>query len=184
MVLATLHHHSHSSRFSPSNTWTSMSCRSLQSFHALGRRTAHILHRNASTVHGTSQRTTLPHLPELYNPDFLDALLPRTSVPNQHEGPVKLASDPSPLLAALATTSNQKYVSHADAPVYKSTLSPVLDAFVYLRDKIDKQSVDILLPKAWAEDPQLALKIIWNIRSIHEGKQHKEGFYRCVGLCP
>ena len=32
--------------------------------------------------------------------------------------------------------------------------------------------------QAWAEDPDLTLKIIWNLRSIHDGKSEKEGFYR------
>jgi hypothetical protein len=35
-----------------------------------------------------------------------------------------------------------------------------------------------LLAKAWEEDPSLTLRIIWNTRSIHNGKGDKELFYR------
>jgi len=42
--------------------------------------------------------------------------------------------------------------------------------------------IDALLAKLWAEDPALTLRVIWNTRSIHDGKGDKELFYKCV--CP
>ncbi|KAJ7679294.1 hypothetical protein DFH06DRAFT_974655 [Mycena polygramma] len=67
------------------------------------------------------------------------------------------------------------------APAYNSTLSPTLDAFQKLTQYSYGDQVGELLDKAWAEDPNLTLKIIWNLRSIHDGKSEKEGFYRAFG---
>ncbi|KAI0262261.1 hypothetical protein BGY98DRAFT_1092197 [Russula aff. rugulosa BPL654] len=46
---------------------------------------------------------------------------------------------------------------------------------------MDTLTIDGVLAKAWAEDPALTLKIIWNTRSIHDGKGDKELFYRAFG---
>ncbi|KAJ7775657.1 hypothetical protein DFH07DRAFT_732316 [Mycena maculata] len=67
------------------------------------------------------------------------------------------------------------------APAYDSTLSPTLDAFQHLTHFSYGEKVGALLEKAWAEDSTLTLKIIWNLRSIHEGKSEREAFYRAFG---
>ncbi|EEB97578.1 hypothetical protein MPER_03073, partial [Moniliophthora perniciosa FA553] len=35
-----------------------------------------------------------------------------------------------------------------------------------------------VLPKPWEEDPALTFRLIWQLRSIHDGKSEKEAFYR------
>ncbi|KAJ7500326.1 hypothetical protein B0H11DRAFT_2155591 [Mycena galericulata] len=67
------------------------------------------------------------------------------------------------------------------APAYDSTLSATLDAFQHLTRFSYGTRVEELLEKAWVEDPTLTLKIIWNLRSIHEGKSEREAFYRAFG---
>ncbi|KAJ7787721.1 hypothetical protein B0H14DRAFT_3095332 [Mycena olivaceomarginata] len=69
------------------------------------------------------------------------------------------------------------------APAYDSTRSATLDAFHKLTHFSWSPGVGPLLEKAWAEDPDMTLKIIWNLRSIHDGKAEKEGFYRAFGGC-
>lgn len=49
-----------------------------------------------------------------------------------------------------------------------------------LRTGIPGKKVDRFLGSAWEEDPNLTLRIIWNTRSIHDGKGEKELFYRYV----
>ncbi|KAJ7821900.1 hypothetical protein B0H14DRAFT_2371069 [Mycena olivaceomarginata] len=68
-----------------------------------------------------------------------------------------------------------------NAPAYDSTLSATLDAFHKLTYFSWGPSVGELLDKAWAENPHLTLKIVWNLRSIHDGKAEKEAFYRAFG---
>ncbi|KAJ6512564.1 hypothetical protein C8R45DRAFT_1087716 [Mycena sanguinolenta] len=67
------------------------------------------------------------------------------------------------------------------APAYDSTSSPTLDAFNQLTRFSWGDRVGDLLDKAWTEDPSVTLKIIWNLRSIHDGKSEKEAFYRAFG---
>ncbi|GJE97339.1 hypothetical protein PsYK624_135550 [Phanerochaete sordida] len=64
---------------------------------------------------------------------------------------------------------------------YRSTGSPVLDVFQV--GKIDKHDewLGPKLQKAWEEDPALTLRLIWNKRSIHDGKGDRELFYQAFG---
>ncbi|KAF9453719.1 hypothetical protein P691DRAFT_799651 [Macrolepiota fuliginosa MF-IS2] len=66
------------------------------------------------------------------------------------------------------------------APAFKSTGSATLDAFNGL-NAWSFEEVNQTLEKSWAEDSYLTLRIIWNIRSIHDGKGEKELFYRSFG---
>ncbi|KAF9072080.1 hypothetical protein BDP27DRAFT_1391451 [Rhodocollybia butyracea] len=134
----------------------------------------------ASTVpyaHLTSQRYTVPHIPELYDPNFLDVLLPPSQVsikkPDE-QGPT------NPLMEALKDSANRTMTANG-APALESTLSATLDAFSGLTAWADAQELDILLTKSWYEDPVLTLRLIWQLRSIHDGKAEKEGFYRAFG---
>ncbi|KAJ7472643.1 hypothetical protein FB451DRAFT_1036014 [Mycena latifolia] len=77
--------------------------------------------------------------------------------------------------------SSHRTLTENNAPAYDSTLSATLDAFQSLTPYSYGGKVGKLLGKAWAEDPELTLKIIWNLRSIHDGKSEKEGFYRAFG---
>ncbi|XP_006461405.1 hypothetical protein AGABI2DRAFT_185657 [Agaricus bisporus var. bisporus H97] len=76
-------------------------------------------------------------------------------------------------------TDNRTYTQNM-APALFSTGSATLDAF----NKLNSWSfndVSDYLEKAWKEDPVVTLRLIWNIRSIHDGKSEKELFYRAFG---
>ncbi|CEJ93810.1 hypothetical protein VHEMI09378 [[Torrubiella] hemipterigena] len=57
----------------------------------------------------------------------------------------------------------------------------LVDLFHDASDAVSGESLDKLLTDAWAEDPLITLKLIFNCRSIHLGKSNKELFYRCAG---
>jgi len=127
---------------------------------------------------GTSQRVTLPVISELYNPDFLDILVPArdasepmVEVKDEHQ---------NPMMEALKTSANYTYTANG-AQAYSSTLSDTLDAFNMLRPYATGDEIFSSLDKAWKEDPAMSLRIIWNSRSIHDGKGDKEVFYQAWG---
>ena len=125
------------------------------------------------------QNVTLPHIPELYNPDFLNVLLPKQ--PEKMSIEVDTTPKPTnPMIAALQATAHQVLTTNS-AAAYDSTLSPTLDAF----QKVNGESGDSLarcLSNSWKEDPGLTLRIIWNLRSIPDGKGDKKAFYRCESI--
>lgn len=123
----------------------------------------------------SERSVTLPAIPELYNKDFLDVLIP---------GDVALIVDPqevvapgNPMMEALKATSYQTYIANG-ARAYSSTLSATLDAFTSLSRYTSQSDMEYYLSRSWEEDPVLTLHIIWNLRSIHDGKGEKEAFYR------
>lgn len=138
-----------------------------------------------STVAATasSQNATLPDIPELYNPNFLDVLLPPVDV--KVPDVVTESKQPSgstarnPMMDALQSTANQAFTTNL-APAYSSTGSATLDAFQFLSGHCSMSQMNAYLKDAWAEDASLTLRIIWNLRSIHDGKGDKETFYRYV----
>ena len=73
------------------------------------------------------------------------------------------------MMEALKSTTHQTFTDNA-APAYNSTLSATLDAFQALAPHAKGASVYEHLDKAWAEDPNLTLRMIWNTRSLHDGK--------------
>ncbi|KAF9267496.1 hypothetical protein L218DRAFT_970914 [Marasmius fiardii PR-910] len=83
------------------------------------------------------------------------------------------------MIDALESTSNRTRTQNS-AMAYDSTLSPTLDAFNGLSHS-SGEDLDELLEKSWKEDAPLTLRLIWQQRSIHEGKSEKEGFYRTFG---
>ena len=124
----------------------------------------------------TSQNVTLPHIPELFDPDFLNVLLPPRSTSDTK---VDVPQPENALVNALKSVSHRKFTENA-SPAFNSTLSPTLDAFNSLSFLMTRENINMLLSKAWEEDPNLALRIIWNTRSIHDGKGDKELFYKYV----
>jgi Domain of unknown function (DUF2828) len=128
----------------------------------------------------TSQIVTLPHIPELFDPNFLDALLPPASTPLADAAVHVDAPVPTnAFMDALKSVAHRKYTQN-EAPAFSSTLSSTLDAFQSLSARTTIPRIHSLLTKAWQEDPALTLKIIWNTRSIHDGKGDKELFYKYV----
>lgn len=133
----------------------------------------------APAAAATSQHVTLPLIPELYSPDFLDILLPlKQNV--VHDAPRANAATPevqNHMMDALKATANRTFTKNG-APAYSSTASPLLDAFHSLRPHAHGGHISPLLERAWKEDPELTLRIIWNARSIHDGKGEREVFYQ------
>ncbi|KAJ7189031.1 hypothetical protein C8R46DRAFT_935252 [Mycena filopes] len=120
----------------------------------------------------------LPSIPELFNPNFLDELIPPTQTPQKPTGP---APGPRNVMMDALQQAAHRTLTQNGAPAYDSTLSPTLDAFNRLRPFTWSAEAEALLESAWAEDPNLTLRIIWNLRSIHEGKSAREAFYRAFG---
>lgn len=127
----------------------------------------------------TSQHVTLPPTPELYSPDFLDILLPikQDVVLDAPRAEAAAPEVQNPMMDALKATANRTFTENG-APAYSSTASPLLDAFHGLRPHVRGGSISPLLERAWKEDPELTLRIIWNARSIHDGKGEREVFYQ------
>ncbi|EPQ55367.1 hypothetical protein GLOTRDRAFT_106062 [Gloeophyllum trabeum ATCC 11539] len=78
---------------------------------------------------------------------------------------------------ALKSTANQTLTWNG-SPAFESTGSAMLDAFQHLNRYASWDIIDSCLSKAWEEDPALTLRLIWNTRSIHDGKSEKELFYQ------
>ena len=136
----------------------------------------------SSPAISSSQIVTLPHIPELFYPNFLDVLLPPRPALSTD------ADDGAPVpkntfMDALKSVVHHKLTKNG-APAFNSTLSGTLDAFQSLSVDMNTRTFDGVLARAWAEDPALTLKIIWNTRSIHDGKGDKELFYRYVQVRP
>jgi hypothetical protein len=119
-----------------------------------------------------------PRHPRALYPNFLDVLLPPRPDAN-----VGAPVPKSAFMDALKSVAHHK-ITQNGAPAFSSTLSSTLDAFQSLSIHMDTLTIDGVLARAWAEDPALTLKIIWNTRSIHDGRSDKELFYRYVQVRP
>ncbi|KIJ13346.1 hypothetical protein PAXINDRAFT_13910 [Paxillus involutus ATCC 200175] len=88
---------------------------------------------------------------------------------------VEAAGASNAVVDALRSTPHQKLTTNA-APAFDSTLMPTLYAFLGLDTylQVTGRELGFMLGNAWAEDLALALRIIWNARSIHDGKVDKE----------
>ncbi|KAF3225081.1 hypothetical protein TWF106_002961 [Orbilia oligospora] len=125
----------------------------------------------------TSQTITLPHLPELYKSNFLDILLPAPA-----EDPVATIKNAppaleNPIMSALEDIGNQVRTEN-DAPALRSTKSPLLDAFHRAAAYQLPAEIGKLFEAAWEEDPEITLRIIFYLRSIHDGKSDRRLFYK------
>ncbi|CAE6443331.1 unnamed protein product [Rhizoctonia solani] len=100
-------------------------------------------------------------------------------VPKRTSAPQKVPSE-NPLVAGMKEIQNQARTQN-NAEAYKSTRSATLDAFFGLNANSIGERVHEQLAKSWEESPELTLRIIWNMRSIHEGHNDKIGFYRAFG---
>ncbi|KAJ8074428.1 hypothetical protein PM082_015329 [Marasmius tenuissimus] len=84
------------------------------------------------------------------------------------------------MVDALETTTHWTFTQNL-APAFSSTLSPTLDAFNALNKYCCNKELEGSLTKAWKEDAGLTLRLIWQLRSIHEGKSERNAFYRAFG---
>ncbi|KAF3903272.1 hypothetical protein ABW20_dc0108697 [Dactylellina cionopaga] len=125
----------------------------------------------------TSQTTTLPYIPELYDPNYLDILLPppaRDSVAASRNAPI---APTNPMISALQDVANQVRTEN-NAPAYHSTGDVLLDAFHHPHARQPSSELAPFFTPAWDNDPEVTLRIIFYLRSIHEGKSDKKLFYR------
>jgi hypothetical protein len=127
----------------------------------------------------STKDVTHPDLPELYDPLFLDKLLPKQtpSEPKTGASGADQAKKSSAFMEALKEEANKQFTQNS-AHAFASTLSPTLDAFNGLSQATDHADYDRLVRQSWEADPLLTVKLIFNLRSIHEGKSEREGFYR------
>ena len=134
-------------------------------------------------VTSSTQIIVLPEIPELYDDNFLDILLPVKDGgghPTAGRATTTTSSAAkNPVIEALIENSRQTFTDNG-APAYNSTGSAILDAFNNLSTKISDSEVIEYLSKSWIEDPELTLHLIWSLRSIPDGKGLKETFYRCA----
>jgi hypothetical protein len=140
---------------------------------------------SSANLESFTQNITLPLIKELLDPDFLNVLLPPPAAPVKPDVSMQDSPNTTPVLAAsnpmmdvLVGTAHQTLTANR-APAYRSTLNATLDAFQAMNaHAYGTDNIDHNLKKSWEEDPELTLRIIWNLRSIHDGKSEKEAFYR------
>ncbi|BEJ00751.1 hypothetical protein CcaverHIS631_0506080 [Cutaneotrichosporon cavernicola] len=90
-----------------------------------------------------------------------------------------LAQAPSaPFLDALHKAPDSN--TWNNAPAFSSTDSALLDLFNELQDGARPVVLFGMLSKAWEEDADKTLRIIFHTRSIHEGKGLRVPFFNCV----
>ena len=138
---------------------------------------------SASSPRDSKRDVTVPFLLELQDPNFLDRLLPPpakvpSAKPTVDAQPVQGAK----FMAAMTKVSNRKRTTN-HASGFASTLDPTLDAFDGLSQQTNWNDIKPLtaLRRSYEHDPLTTVKLIFNLRSIHEGKSEREGFYRAWG---
>ncbi|KAL9935499.1 hypothetical protein V8E36_005847 [Tilletia maclaganii] len=141
--------------------------------------------KSSTSVQATSQIVTLPAiiLEHLRNPDFLDALVPvpvtATATASGNVGAKKAEpARKSAFMDALAEVGTRTRTTNG-APALNTTGSPTLDAFNGLWPNTPRAELESLLARSWKADAGLTLRLIWNLRSIPDGKGNKTTFYRC-----
>ena len=128
----------------------------------------------------STQIIVLPDIPELYEDNFLDILLPvKGGSPTIGRATTTTPAAVNPVIEALIENSRRTFTENG-APAYNSTNSAILDAFNNLSTYTPGSDVTEYLSKSWIEDPELTLRLIWTLRSIPDGKGLKETFYRYV----
>ncbi|CAD6888341.1 unnamed protein product [Tilletia controversa] len=128
----------------------------------------------------STQIVTLPDIPELRDPNFLDVLLAPAELDSRPKAAKVSNGRTHPFMDALVEVgARTKTANGADA--LNTTGSALLDAFSGLQSSSTPAELHLCLSDAWQEDPVMALRIIWNVRSICDGKGSKSTFYRCWG---
>jgi hypothetical protein len=92
----------------------------------------------------------------------------------------KIADDDATLQGTADGRDNTMWTANDDV-AFCSTKTPLLDLFYHHDESDSSCRLPSLLFDAWAEDPDVTLKIIFNARSIHLGKGSRILFYRCAG---
>ncbi|KAH7343728.1 hypothetical protein B0J17DRAFT_643697 [Rhizoctonia solani] len=120
---------------------------------------------------------TVPQGAKVVTPtsQLLEQLLPITSKPTAAPD-----APEHPFVAAMKEVQNRARTQN-NAEAYESTTSATLDAFSGLNANSTGEEIHQQLSKSWEESPEITLRIIWNMRSIHEGHSNKIGFYQAFG---
>ncbi|WWC91030.1 uncharacterized protein L201_005970 [Kwoniella dendrophila CBS 6074] len=82
----------------------------------------------------------------------------------------------APFIEALKNAPDT--ITEKGTEAFSSTKSALVDLFFDFAPGVGVDHLHNLLGKAWEEDSLATLKLIFQARSIHEGKGWKEGFYR------
>lgn len=127
-----------------------------------------------SSSNDSCQRVTIPHIPELFAQDYLDKILGQSlaRAPESEGNPNILKEPKNAFMAALREEGNRAR-TWKNAPVFTSTLNPVLDAFTTINGNTSGDQIHQLLTESWAESPEKTLRVIWNLRSIHDGTSER-----------
>ncbi|KZV96386.1 hypothetical protein EXIGLDRAFT_747644 [Exidia glandulosa HHB12029] len=133
---------------------------------------------SGSSPSASKRPVSLPALPELHDAAFLDKLLPAESAAPKLSTSAESSDVPSnPFMDALKDAAN--IVTTANGAVaFGSSGSACLDVFSGLNAQTEHSQYEALLGKSWAEDPLATLRLIWHLRSIHDGHGEREPFYR------
>ncbi|KAG9074937.1 hypothetical protein FRC06_010370, partial [Ceratobasidium sp. 370] len=78
-------------------------------------------------------------------------------------------------------TQQNQTLTQNGAEAHRSTESVLLDAFSSLNARSSPHDIHRHLTACWQRSPEQTLRIIWNMRSIHEGHSNKLGFYHAFG---
>ncbi|OSX67327.1 hypothetical protein POSPLADRAFT_1072293 [Postia placenta MAD-698-R-SB12] len=136
-------------------------------------------HVSESSPSNTSQIITLPSIPELHDPNFLDILLPPP------ENVIKVPTPTAPtnaLMTALREDFGNRALTENQSPAYASTLNSSLDFFSAGPAQLTGPLVHTLLSASWEKDPDLTLRLIFYLRSIHDGRGEKsDSFLHAYG---
>ncbi|CAE6434399.1 unnamed protein product [Rhizoctonia solani] len=133
--------------------------------------------RVAGAFKPPARDVTVPEITKIVTPisQLLEQLLPIPSKPI----PPRAVSE-NPLVAGMKEIQNRARTRN-NAEAYASTTSATLDAFSGLNANSTGEEIHVKLAESWEESPELTLRIIWNMRSIHEGHNDKIGFYQAFG---
>lgn len=123
-----------------------------------------------SSPNDSCQRVTIPHIPELFEPDYLDKILGQSLARTPElEANQNISKEPTNAFMSALREEGNRARTWKNAPVFTSTLNPVLDAFTTINGNTPGEQVHQLLKESWAESPEKTLRVIWNLRSIHDG---------------
>ncbi|WVQ93053.1 hypothetical protein IAU59_000117 [Kwoniella sp. CBS 9459] len=129
----------------------------------------------------TSFLSLLPTPPHILIPSLVPSGKPAPA-PKAHVASAPKPAEPKPSWAAFipALQRAPDTLTNKGAEAYTSTSDPLVDLFFELTPGVTASRIYELVEAAWAKDSLTTLKLIFQTRSIHEGKGWREGFYQCL----
>ncbi|KAH6657236.1 hypothetical protein BKA67DRAFT_673030 [Truncatella angustata] len=120
----------------------------------------------------------------------IDKLAISSSVVGENVKPVENTTAPAqaPFMDALLSNSvpsldehDGKMLTENGDVTYRTSGNVLVDLFTELETVITAARLRVVLERAWKDDANATLRLIWNSRSIHLGKSDKITFYRAAG---